>query len=195
MGTPLSLVEPPKPLIQTRPAKPSSYTALVDSLRIVSDTLEGYRSDKFEDFRSEKPRPPTFAPPAAHQTQIDVPKFTPTPPPATPASLQSMTPPLQPRTPQGQAVALVKLPLQKADQIEFKHAKCSSNVGGAVTIRDPLPPSEGSSYSSPSGSSLGGGSPPSLSSHASTPPVVATPPTPPTTVIIKNESAISISNH
>jgi len=185
--TPLSLVEPPKPLIQTRPAKPSSYTALVDSLRIVSDTLEGYRSDKFEDFRSEKPRPPTFAPPAAHQTQIDVPKFTPTPPPATPASLQSMTPPLQPRTPQGQAVALVKLPLQTADQIEFKHAKCSSNVGGAVTIRDPpLPPSEGSTYSSPSsGSSLGGGSPPSLSSHASTP----------TPVIIKNESAVSIPNH
>merc|ERR1712156_1222216 len=191
MGTPLSLVEPPKPLIQTRPAKPSSYTALVDSLRIVSDTLEGYRSDKFEDFRSEKPRPPTFAPPAAHQTQIDVPKFTPTPPPATPASLQSMTPPLQPRTPQGQAVALVKLPLQSsADQIEFKHAKCSSN-GSSVT-RDP---SEGSSYSSPSGSSLGGGSPPSLSSHASTPPVVATAPTPPTPVTIKNESAISISNH
>merc|ERR1719461_663696 len=106
-----------------------------------------------------------------------------------------MTPPLQQSrsTPQGQAVALVKLPLQTADQIEFKHAKCSSNVGGAVTIRDPLPPSEGSSYSSPSsGSSLGGGSPPSLSSHASTPPVAPTPPTP---VIIKNESAVSISNH
>jgi len=181
--TPLSLVEPPKPLITSRPAKPSSYTALVDSLRIVSDTLEGYRSDKFEDFRSDKPRPPNFAPPAAHQTQIDVPKFTPTPPPAAPANLQSMTPLPQNRSAPQQAVALVKLPLQSADQIEFKHAKCST-----VTS----PPSEGSSSSSPSGS-LGGGSPPLLSSHASTPPVVAAPPPPP--VNIKNESAVSLSNH
>jgi len=195
--TPLSLIEPPKPLITSRPAKPSSYTALVDSLRIVSDALEGYRSDKFEDFRSDKPRPPTFAPPAAHQTQIDVPKFTPTP--VTPASLQPMTPPLQQSrssAPQ-QAVALIKLPLQPADQIEFKHAKCSSN-SGSVVAREPQLSSEETSYISPSGSSLSGGSPPSLSSNASsTPPVtMAAPPNLPSTPVnVNNESAVSIMNH
>ena len=82
--TPLT-IEPPKPLIPMRPAKPSSYTALVDSLRASSRENSPYRSD-----------PPPFAPPAAHQTHIDVPKFTP------------------------------NVVMDKPEQLEFKHAKSST---------------------------------------------------------------------
>jgi len=64
--TPLT-VDPPKPLIPLRPAKPSSYTALVDSLRANSRENSPYRSD-----------PAPLAPPPAHSTTVThVPKFTP----------------------------------------------------------------------------------------------------------------------
>jgi len=151
--TPLSL-EPPKPLIALRPAKPTSYTALVDSLRASSRENSPYRSD-----------PPPFAPPAAHQTQIDVPKFTPSPPSSSaPALPQSLTPHLQP------PVAVVKLPLP--EQLEFKHAKCSSSSATAVSASL-------SETSSISISALGSSStsPPmsSLVAPGSTPPTPAPP--------------------
>jgi len=75
---PARTLEPPKPLIPLRPAKPTSYTALVDSLLAGSRESSPYRSDPGN-------APPThhtessqiLAPPTAHQTPIDVPKFEP----------------------------------------------------------------------------------------------------------------------
>lgn len=95
--TPLN-IEPPKPLIQLRPAKPTSYTALVDSLRERSRDCSPYRSDPFS------------APPAAHQTQIDVPKFN-----VDPAPVNTVVP------------NTVVLQSQQ-EQLEFKHAKTNSTA-------------------------------------------------------------------
>merc|ERR1712223_817615 len=64
-------LEPPKPLIPLRPAKPTSYTALVDSLRASSREASPYRSDSLQHLANNS----SGSPPAAHQTQIDVPKF------------------------------------------------------------------------------------------------------------------------
>jgi hypothetical protein len=156
-ATPLS-IEQPNPLIALRPAKPSSYTALVDSLRAINRETSPYRSD-----------PPPIAPPAAHQTQIDVPKFTNASSSApAPVQLQSLIP-QQLRDPQLQPpVVVVKLPLP--EQLEFKHAKCrpvSTITSESSSRNSSITPSSGMSSSS--------GSPPLSSNFISNPPVAHNP--------------------
>jgi len=115
-------VEPPKPLIPLRPAKPTSYTALVDSLRASSREASPYRSDSLQHLASNSP-------PAAHQTQIDVPKFT-------EASSTSSTsqPPLE-------AVAASN------SRLEFKHAKSSESSSSSTPASPPATGSTSESFS------------------------------------------------
>jgi len=115
--TPLN-VEPPKPLIPLRPAKPTSYTALVDSLRAVSRESSPYRSDPGPAYHGGV----RIQPPAAHQTHIDVPKFN---DPA-PATAVRPAPPPQP---------LLHNP---PEQLEFNQAKISSDPSTSSNCSSPL---------------------------------------------------------
>lgn len=119
--------EPPKPLIPLRPAKPSSYTALVDSLRASSREASPYRSDSLQHANN--------SPPAAHQTQIDVPKFT--------EASSSSQPPAAAVAPPPEALA-------SSSRLEFKHAKSNESSLRSSTPPSPTPTaaSESFSYSS-----------------------------------------------
>lgn len=180
-ATPLS-IEQPNPLIALRPARPTSYTALVDSLRAINRDTSPYRSD-----------PPPIAPPTAHQIQIDVPKYSsPSISSPAPVLLQSLNVPQQLQAEPSKAplppVVVVKLPLK--EQLEFKHAKCSSSSQTA---------SESSSFASnttPTGtigtssSSSSIVSPPNtLSSHGGINPPSAHANASSTSITIKNEPA------